>query len=70
MDDAVALAVIAKVKKLFLFHHDPDHDDAKIASMEEWARELVAIHGSSLEVDAAREGVEVTLMRAGKLAGK
>jgi phosphoribosyl 1,2-cyclic phosphodiesterase len=64
VDDAVALAVIAKVKKLFLFHHDPDHDDAKVESMEEWARELAAIHGSNLEVSAAREGVEVVLNRA------
>ncbi|MBI5800369.1 MAG: response regulator [Verrucomicrobia bacterium] len=64
VDDAVALSVIAKVKKLFLFHHDPDHDDAKIDSMQEWARELAAIHGSNLEVDAAREGVEVVLNRA------
>ena len=65
VDDAVALAVIAKVKKLFLFHHDPDHDDAKVDSMQEWARELAAIHGSALEVEAAREGVEVVLNRAG-----
>lgn len=64
VDDAVALAVIAKVKKLFLFHHDPDHDDAKVESMAEWARELAAIHGSNLEVDAAREGVEVVLDRS------
>ena len=66
VDDAVALAVIAKVKKLFLFHHDPDHDDAKVDSMQEWARELAAIHGSKLEVDAAREGVEFVLNRAAK----
>ena len=65
VDDAVALAGIAKVKKLFLFHHDPDHDDAKVDSMQEWARELAAIHGSALEVEAAREGVEVVLNRAG-----
>ena len=64
VDDAVALAVIANVKKLFLFHHDPDHDDAKVESMEEWARELAAIHGSNLQVDAAREGVKVVLNRA------
>ena len=64
VDDAVALAVIANVKKLFLFHHDPDHDDAKVESMEEWARELAAIHGSNLQVEAAREGVKVVLNRA------
>lgn len=66
VDDAVALAVIAKVRKLFLFHHDPDHDDAKVDSMQDWARELAAIHGSPLEVDAAREGVEVVLNRPAK----
>ncbi|PAW90074.1 MAG: hypothetical protein B9S33_02190 [Pedosphaera sp. Tous-C6FEB] len=68
VDDAVALAVIAKVKQLFLFHHDPDHDDAKVDSMAEWARELVAIHGSNLVVEAAREGVEVVLNQAAKPA--
>lgn len=68
VDDAVALAVIAKVKQLFLFHHDPDHDDAKVDSMAEWARELVAIHGGSVVVEAAREGVEVVLNRASKPA--
>jgi phosphoribosyl 1,2-cyclic phosphodiesterase len=59
VDDVVALAVIANVKKLFLFHHDPDHDDDMIDKMEEWANELVAIHGGTTIVEAAREGVEV-----------
>jgi hypothetical protein len=36
--------------------------------MAEWARELVAIHGGSVVVEAAREGVEVVLNRAGKPA--
>jgi phosphoribosyl 1,2-cyclic phosphodiesterase/DNA-binding NarL/FixJ family response regulator len=61
VDDIVAIAVLAKVKKLFLFHHDPDHDDAKVTSMTEWAKELMMIHGESIEVEAAREGVEVVL---------
>jgi len=64
VDDAVALCVIAKVKQLFLFHHDPDHDDAKVDSMADWARELVAIHGGTLAVEAAREGVTVVLNQA------
>jgi phosphoribosyl 1,2-cyclic phosphodiesterase len=63
VDDVVAIAVIAKVKKLFLFHHDPDHDDEQVAKMEQWAKELVMIHGEELEVAAAREGVEVVLDR-------
>jgi len=64
VDDVVAIAVIAKVKKLFLFHHDPDHDDQQITKMVEWARELVMIHGEQLEVDAAREGVELVLAQS------
>jgi len=61
VDDVVALAVVANVKKLFLFHHDPDHDDAHVKRMADWARELAVMHGATLEVDAAREGVEVVL---------
>ena len=39
LDDVVALAIEAEVKKLFLFHHDPNHDDAKISQMLAHARE-------------------------------
>lgn len=62
VDDVVALAIMGKVKRLFLFHHDPDHDDRQITRMVEWARELVALQGETLEVEAAREGHEVVLM--------
>jgi phosphoribosyl 1,2-cyclic phosphodiesterase/CheY-like chemotaxis protein len=61
VDDVVAMAMMANVKKLFLFHHDPEHDDDHISRMVAWARELVKVHGESLEVDAAREGVELVL---------
>lgn len=61
VDDVVAIALIAKVKRLFLFHHDPDHDDAFITRMVEWARQLVSFAGEDLPVDAAREGLEVVL---------
>ncbi|MEW5876109.1 MAG: response regulator [Candidatus Zixiibacteriota bacterium] len=63
LDDVVTLALVAEAKQLFLFHHDPDHDDAQITRMVNWARDLVALHGESLVVDAAREGVEVVLSR-------
>ena len=33
MDEAVDLAVRAKAKRLFLFHHDPAHNDEKIDQM-------------------------------------
>ncbi|MEO8429535.1 MAG: response regulator [Verrucomicrobiota bacterium] len=57
-DDAVALALQAKAKKLFLFHHDPNHEDAKISQMVLHAQQLVEEAGGSLLVDAAREGME------------
>ena len=64
VDDVVALALFARVKQLFLFHHDPDHDDDQISRMLEWARKLVALQGESLAVDAAREGLEYILQPA------
>ena len=39
LDDVVSLALEAEVKTLFLFHHDPDHDDAKVSQMLAYARE-------------------------------
>lgn len=57
--DAVALALAAGGGRLFLFHHDPDHDDAKVAAMTRQAREWVARRGGRLRVDAAREGLQV-----------
>ncbi len=61
VDDSVALALEAGVKRLFTFHHDPGHDDDKILAMQEEARALVARHGGHLRVDAAQEGLEVIL---------
>lgn len=61
VDDVVALAIKAEVKQLFLFHHDPDHDDAKVESMLAHARRLVSAQNSSLQVHAAREGELVQL---------
>jgi len=56
VDDSVMLALQAGIKRLFLFHHDPMHDDQKISRMLDYARELVAEQGGNLAVDAAREG--------------
>ena len=60
-DDVVALAMDANVKRLFLFHHDPTHDDAKISEMVVHARKLVAAGHGALHVEAAREGATVQL---------
>lgn len=61
VDSAVALAIKAEVKKLFLFHHDPEHDDAKVDSMVAHARRLVTEAKSPLQVEAAREGAVIEL---------
>lgn len=63
VDDTVTFAMRAGAKQLFLFHHDPDHHDEKIAAMIARARELVAAGASSLLVAAAREVAEVVLTR-------
>lgn len=59
--DTVAIAVEAKVKNFFLFHHDPSHDDTKIAQMLAKAREIAARMGGQTHVEAAREGFEIEL---------
>jgi phosphoribosyl 1,2-cyclic phosphodiesterase len=66
-DDTVTLAARAGVKQLMLFHHDPDHNDGTIQSMERRAQKIAAEKGSSLVVTAAREGAEIVL-KAGKKA--
>ncbi len=67
LDDVVALALKAEVKKLFLFHHDPGHDDAKISHMLTQARKLVTGRKGNLQVEAAREGLTVELPAPGRL---
>jgi phosphoribosyl 1,2-cyclic phosphodiesterase len=46
--EAAKVARAARVRKLVLFHHDPDHDDAKVREIETRARqqfpETVAAH--------------------------
>jgi phosphoribosyl 1,2-cyclic phosphodiesterase/ActR/RegA family two-component response regulator len=64
VDDVVALALLARVKQLFLYHHDPDHDDAQVLRMLAWARDIVAMQGEQMSVDAACEGLEFVLKGA------
>jgi phosphoribosyl 1,2-cyclic phosphodiesterase len=61
VDYAVSLAHKAAVKQLFLFHHDPEHDDAKVEAMEAHARQLAAEARAALRVEAAREGEVIRL---------
>lgn len=61
VDDTVDVAMKAGVKRLFLFHHDPDHNDAHITKMLLGARQQAKAAGSSILIDAALEGLEVYL---------
>ena len=67
ISSAVSLALEAEVQTLFLFHHDPSHDDKMVDKMVESARELVTNSGSHLEVAGARQGTEI-LLEAKKIA--
>ncbi len=66
IDEVVDLAIEAEVKHLYLFHHDPSHDDARITQMTEHARGIVAQRNGSLLIDAAREGLSVELAALAK----
>jgi phosphoribosyl 1,2-cyclic phosphodiesterase len=61
VSSAVSLALDAKVRRLLLFHHDPGHDDARMDAIVDDARRLARDSGKELEVDAAREGEEISL---------
>jgi phosphoribosyl 1,2-cyclic phosphodiesterase len=61
ISSVVSLALDARVQKLLLFHHDPSHDDVMLDGILADARQLVRKKGKHLEVDAAREGEEVSL---------
>jgi ribonuclease BN (tRNA processing enzyme) len=60
VDDSVALALTAGVKKLCLFHHDSVHNDKKIDAFQKYARQLVAKAKGKLKVEAAREGMTIS----------
>ena len=60
----VQIAAVAGVRRLFLTHHDPSHDDAFVARIEQRAQELAQRLGSSMEVRCAYEGCEIQVERA------
>jgi len=61
VDDVVHFSLAAGVKRLFLFHHDPAHDDRFISNMLMHARDLVKQAGGTMRVEAAREGEQFVL---------
>jgi len=61
VDDVVRFAIAGRVKRLYIFHHDPAHDDRAISGMLMHARDLATAAGSSIRIEAAREGEQFTL---------
>ncbi|MBU6409801.1 MAG: MBL fold metallo-hydrolase [Verrucomicrobia bacterium] len=59
VDDSVRLALQAGVRTLYLFHHDPDHDDRRMEELVGSARQMAG--AGTLKVEAAREGVTIDL---------
>src|SRR5439155_18132549 len=64
VDDVVKLALEARVRQLFLFHHDPEHDDGKISQMVAHAQKLAAAQNGWLLVEAARGGAMVEVAKS------
>ena len=60
----VRLATQAQVRQLFLFHHDPDHDDEAIDEMQTHARSLAKTNGSATQIAAAYEGLKIELVKS------
>ncbi len=61
LEEALELAVEAGVKRLVMFHHSPDRDDAALDALVEAAQTSARSLEPALEVIAATEGTELTL---------
>jgi ribonuclease BN (tRNA processing enzyme) len=59
--EAVELAREAGVKRLALFHHEPEHGDEQMDAITDRAREAGGASRQPLEIVAAAEGQTITL---------
>lgn len=59
--DALDLAIAARVKRLILFHHDPDHSDSFLDSIGTAVQRRISDLGASLTCELAREGDLITI---------
>ena len=60
-DYVTDVALLAGVKRLALFHHDPLHDDSFVDEMVAYAQERAAESGASIEIFGAAEGQQLEL---------
>lgn len=61
LSSVVQLASDAGVKRLMLFHHDPNRTDNEIDMIVDNARSIVTRQGGDLKIEAATEGVELSI---------
>jgi phosphoribosyl 1,2-cyclic phosphodiesterase len=59
--DAVSFAHRAEAEHTMLFHHDPEHDDNKVASLGDEAGERWSDLGAPGKISLAREGDELEI---------
>jgi ribonuclease BN (tRNA processing enzyme) len=60
-EDAVALALAARVEQLVLFHHRPERTDEELDRCVAQCRAFVEERGGALHVIAAAEGMTLTV---------
>ncbi|MEO8634235.1 MAG: MBL fold metallo-hydrolase [Gemmatimonadales bacterium] len=60
-EQAIDLAHEAGCRRLVLFHHEPEHDDSAVDAILIGARSYAASHAPGLVVDAAKEGMALSL---------
>ncbi len=65
----VEMAAAAGVRQLALTHHDPTHDDAQVAEIEQRARAVATRRGAKLEIFCAYEGYTAAI-RPGQMASQ
>jgi phosphoribosyl 1,2-cyclic phosphodiesterase len=59
--ETLGLALDADVRRVLLFHHDPQTTDAEVERRVAWCRAEVRAREAALEVEGAREGAEYDL---------
>jgi phosphoribosyl 1,2-cyclic phosphodiesterase len=61
LSEVLKLAADAKVRRLYLYHHDPYHDDETVAAKEAQGRKFFAERGLEIECVAAAEGHSISI---------
>lgn len=60
-EDLLQLAMKAKVKKLALFHHDPESNDPLLEKRLNWSQKFLKKHGSNTQCCLAKEGLTLRI---------